>query len=36
MQATSEKEFRVLLVEDVAHEAELVIHQLQRAGLRFD
>ncbi|MGC1458185.1 MAG: EAL domain-containing protein [Steroidobacteraceae bacterium] len=36
MAATSEGEFRVLLVEDVAHEAELVIHQLQRAGLRFE
>jgi len=36
MQTTQEKSFRVLLVEDVAYEAELVIHQLQRAGLRFD
>ncbi|HTC53274.1 MAG TPA: EAL domain-containing protein [Steroidobacteraceae bacterium] len=36
MQAGSDREFRVLLVEDVPHEAELVIHQLQRAGLRFD
>ena len=37
MQATQqEKSFRVLLVEDVAYEAELVVHQLQRAGLQFD
>ena len=36
MEATQENAFRVLLVEDVAHEAELVIHQLQRAGLNFD
>ena len=36
MQALEEKAFRVLLVEDVAYEAELVIHQLQRAGLKFD
>ncbi len=36
MQLSNEKAFRVLLVEDVEHEAELVIHQLQRAGLRFD
>lgn len=36
MQATQEKAFRMLLVEDVAHEAELVVHQLERAGLRFD
>jgi diguanylate cyclase (GGDEF)-like protein len=36
MQVTQEKAFRVLLVEDVAYEAELVIHQLQRAGLHFD
>ena len=36
MQGIQEKAFRVLLVEDVPHEAELVIHQLQRAGLHFD
>jgi diguanylate cyclase (GGDEF)-like protein len=36
MEATQEKAFRVLLVEDVEHEAQLVIRQLQRAGLRFD
>ena len=36
MQVTQEKTFRVLLVEDVEYEAELVIHQLQRAGLHFD
>ena len=36
MHGTPEKAFRVLLVEDVPHEAELVVHHLQRAGLRFD
>jgi diguanylate cyclase (GGDEF)-like protein len=36
MQVLSEKEFRILLVEDIALEAELVVRQLQRAGLRFD
>ncbi len=36
MQALEEKAFRVLVIEDVAYEAELVIHQLQRAGLKFD
>jgi diguanylate cyclase (GGDEF)-like protein len=35
-QAVQEKILRVLLVEDMAHEAELVIHQLQRDGLQFD
>ncbi|MGC1458187.1 MAG: EAL domain-containing protein [Steroidobacteraceae bacterium] len=36
MPVTEDKAFRVLLVEDVAYEAELVIQQLQRDGLRFD
>jgi diguanylate cyclase (GGDEF)-like protein len=36
MDATQENPFRVLMVEDVAHEAELVIHQMQRAGLNFE
>jgi diguanylate cyclase (GGDEF)-like protein len=36
MQAMEEKLYRFVLVEDVEHEAELVIRQLQRAGLRFD
>ncbi len=36
MHGAPEKAFRVLLVEDVPHEAELVVHHLQRAGLRFD
>ena len=36
MQLVPEKAFRILLVEDVAYDAELVIHQLQRAGLHFD
>jgi diguanylate cyclase (GGDEF)-like protein len=36
MQAIEEKLCRVVLVEDVEHEAELVVHHLQRAGLRFD
>jgi diguanylate cyclase (GGDEF)-like protein len=36
MQVSEEKSFRVLLVEDVDYEAELVINQLRRAGLRFD
>ncbi len=36
MQVTQDKAFRVLLVEDVAYEAELVVNQLERAGLRFD
>ena len=36
MQVSEEKSFRVLLVEDVDYEAELVIDQLRRAGLRFD
>ena len=36
MQAFDEKTIRVLLVEDIEYESELVIHQLQRAGLRFD
>jgi diguanylate cyclase (GGDEF)-like protein len=36
MQALQEKPFRMLMVEDVPFEAELVIHQLERAGLSFD
>ncbi|HTV80165.1 MAG TPA: EAL domain-containing protein [Steroidobacteraceae bacterium] len=36
MLETEERAYRVLLVEDVAHEAELVVHQLQRAGLSFE
>jgi diguanylate cyclase (GGDEF)-like protein len=36
MRVSEEKSFRVLLVEDVDYEAELVINQLRRAGLRFD
>ena len=36
MPVTEDKAFRVLLVEDVAYEAELVIQQLQREGLKFD
>jgi len=36
MSAIEEKLYRVMLVEDVEHEAELVVRQLQRAGLRFD
>ncbi len=36
MLASQEKTFRVLMVEDVPHEAELVVHHLERAGLRFD
>ena len=36
MLAIEEKTFRVLMVEDVPHEAELVVHHLERAGLRFD
>ena len=36
MQAVQEKTLRVLLVEDMAYEAELVIHQLQRDGLQVD
>ena len=36
MQMTADKAIRVLLVEDVAFEAELVIRQLHRSGLHFE
>ena len=36
MQVVEDKALRVLLVEDMPYEAELVIHQLQRDGLRFE
>ena len=36
MQTLEDRPFRMLMVEDVAFEAELVINQLERAGLRFD
>jgi diguanylate cyclase (GGDEF)-like protein len=36
MQATEDKALRILMVEDMAYEAELVIHQLQRAGVQFE
>jgi diguanylate cyclase (GGDEF)-like protein len=36
MKAAEETAIRVLMVEDMPHEAELVIHQLQRDGLQFE
>ncbi len=35
-QSSAKTELRLLLVEDMPHEAELVVHQLRRDGLRFE
>jgi diguanylate cyclase (GGDEF)-like protein len=36
MQMPLDRDLRVLLVEDVPYESELVVHQLRRDGLQFD